>query len=387
MKVLFISNLYPNSQEPARAAYNRQKIAYLKKYCEITVVAPIQWFPLKSFFFKSAKGIPFKETIDGLEVYHPKVFYTPKLFRCAYGIFYYLSIRSFLTDLCKKNDFDIIYSSWLYPDSYAAMKFAETAHKPLQVEGLGSDVNIHFKSALRKKMILDVLRKACNIVVISNDLKEKISEEGIPAEKIFVIYIGVNHDLFYPMEKITARLKLGLPDKERFILFVGNLIKIKGLEYLLGALKLIEDPDLKLYVIGEGELEDPTKSMIRRMGLQDKVVMLGSCIHERIPLWMNAAELVCVPSIIEGQPNVIMEAFACGIPVVASRIGGIPELVTDNKQGILTPAADIPLLKRALETALSTQWDRGYISKSVSLFSWEDNATERFEYLKLCIKK
>ena len=387
MKVLFISNLYPNSQEPTRAAYNRQKIAYLKKYCEITVVAPIQWFPLKSLFSRSVRNIPFKETIDALEVYHPKVFYIPKIFRFAYGIFYYLSIRSFLTDLCKKNDFDIIYSSWLYPDSYAAMRFAQTAHKPLQVEALGSDVNIHFKSALRKKMISKVLTKACNIVVISNDLKEKISKEGIPGEKIFVIYIGVNHGLFYPMEKAAARRKLGLPDKGKFILFVGNLIKIKGLEYLLGALKLIEDPALKLYIIGTGRLEDPVKRMVRRMGLQDRVMMLGSCAHERIPLWMNAAELVCVPSIIEGQPNVILEAFACGIPVVASRIGGIPELVTDNKQGILIRPADISSLKTALEAALSTQWDRDYISRSVSLFSWEDNAAKRFECLKVCIKK
>ena len=114
--------------------------------------------------------------------------------------------------------------------------------------------------------------------------------------------------------------------------------------------------------------------------------MLGSCVHERIPLWMNAAELVCVPSIIEGQPNVILEAFACGIPVVASRVGGIPELITDNRQGVLTEPADVPSLKTALDSALSTQWDKDYISRSVSSFSWEDNAAKRFECLKLCVK-
>lgn len=386
MKVLFISNLYPNSQEPVKAAYNKQKIAHLKKYCEITVVAPIYWFPLKSFFFKSMRNIPFKEIIDGLEIYHPRVFYTPKLFRFAHGIFYYLSIRSFIKDLCSKTNFDVIYSSWLYPDSYAAMKLAAMLHKPFQVEALGSDVNVHFRSILRKKMILKTLRKACNIVVISNDLKEKIKACGISEDKVFVIYIGVDRDIFYPVEKHEAKRRLGLPVKEKIILFIGNLVKIKGLKYLLEAIRLFKNPSLKLYIIGSGGLRNSLKRTIHYLGLQEKVVMAGACAHERIPLWINASELVCVPSIMEGQPNVILESFACGVPVVASRVGGIPELITDKGQGILAQPADAFSLKSALAEALSHTWDRGYITKSVSSFTWEDNAAKRFDCLRSCVK-
>ena len=386
MKVLFLSNLYPNLLEPTRAVYNKQKIDYLKKYCEITVVAPVFWFPFKSLFLGTTGNIPFKETIDGLVVYHPKIFYIPKLFRIAYGFFYYLSIRSLMKDLFDKIDFDVIYSSWLYPDSFAAMKLAEVYHKPLQVEALGSDINIHCKSILRRRLIIGILKKACNIVVISEDLKEKLVRLKIPLEKIRVIYIGVDHTKFYPIEKNEARKRLGLPEKEKIILFIGNLIKIKGIGYLLEAFKLLKDSDIKFYIIGKGNLENSLQKMIGRLGLQNKVVMLGSCAHELVPLWMNASELVCVPSIMEGQPNVILEALACGIPVVASRLGGIPELVTDKKQGILTQPADAVSLKSALAEALSSTWDRGYISKSVTSFSWEDNAAKRFEFLKFCVK-
>lgn len=383
MKVLFFSNLYPNSQEPTRAPFNKQKLAHLKKFCEIVVVAPIAWFPGKSLFVK--QDIPFEEIIDGLKVYHPRVFYTPKILRSCYGIFYYLSVCAFIKNLSSKFNFDAIYSSWVYPDGFAAMKLSKEFKKPFICEALGSDINLHARSYLRRLLIARTLQAACKVVVASNDLKEKIVKLGVTPEKVLVIYIGVNHLLFQPMEKGSARKKLGLQDKEKIILFVGNLVKVKGIDLLLEAVKLLKFPDWKLYIVGKGELENSLRKTIKSSGLENKVTMVGACQHQDISSWMNAADLLCLPSLMEGLPNVILESFACGLPVVASRVGGIPEVINDENTGILIPPEDVQSLAKALENALAKNWDRDYIVKSVSGFFWENNACQLFEALKSCV--
>ena len=233
MKVLFLSNLYPNSQEPTRAVFNRQKTAHLNNLCEITVVAPIQWFPFKSIFARQIRSIPRKEIIGRLDVYHPRVFYVPRLFRFAHGAFYYLSVRSFIKNLRKKFDFDIIFVSWVYPDGFAAMKLSKLTGKPFVVLAHGSDINIQLKTFWRRRVIAKTLQKANNVIAVSKGLKERMVKLGIEEEKILVIYDGVDHNLFYPMGRDLARKQLGLVHKGAIILFVGNIVKIKGIEFLL----------------------------------------------------------------------------------------------------------------------------------------------------------
>ncbi|NQT22674.1 MAG: glycosyltransferase [Candidatus Omnitrophica bacterium] len=387
MKVLFLSNLYPNSKEPARATFNRQKIAHLKDYCEITVVAPVQSHPFKSYIEKRIKHIPPKEVIDGLDVYHPRVLYIPKLFRLSYGILYYFGVRKLISRLHKINKFDVVFSSWLYPDGYAAMALAGKLKIPFIVEALGSDINIYLKTFIRKLMITQTLKKADYILTASEHLKNKICSLGIPGNKISTIHIGVDRNLFFPVKQELARNNLGIKADEKLILFIGSLVRLKGLQYLVKALKQHEKHKWKLFIVGEGSLYGTLKRMIDNFSMNDRVVFVGPCLHENIPLWINASDLLCLPSLCEGIPNVILEAFACGIPVVASRVGGVSEIVVNERLGELIEPKNIKALERGIEKVFDKEWERTYISEYTGKFSWNAAAKLIFKHIEICSAK
>ena len=382
MKVLFLSNLYPNPQEPTRATFNKQKIAHLRKLCDVVVVAPVSWFPFKELFSKHHKDIPAREVVDGLEIHHPRVFYTPKCFRSLHGLFYYLSVRPLISEIHKTFPFDVIFASWVYPDGFAAMKLAKALKKPFAVLAHGSDIHVQVKSALRRRLIAKTLKNADKVIAVSKDLGKKMEELGVDPGKISVVYDGVDHDVFSLQDKDEARRRLGISREGKIVLFVGNLLEIKGLQYLLHAIMALKNKDCRLFIVGEGSLRKKLLGMIRALSLGDRVVLTGGRSHKENALWMNAADLFCLPSLSEGVPSVVLEAFSCGTPVVATRVGGIPEVLDDGKSGVLVAPADGVDLAEGIDKALSFDWDRKYISDRMAGFSWDTTASRIRECLE-----
>jgi len=382
MKVLFLSNLYPNSQEPTRATFNKQKIKHLKGLCEVVIVAPVLWFPLKSIFDKKLKKIPLKEKINGVEVYHPRVFYFPKFFRFAYGMLFYLSIRSFVKGLNEKYDFDAIYSSWVYPDGFAGMRLAKLMRKPFVVEALGSDVNMYCKTLSCRKIIKKVFLSAAKVITVSRDLKDKIADLGVPKEKISVIYSGIDHDLFYPADKSESRNRLKIPMDDKIVLFVGNLVRLKGVDLFLKALETSKNKNWKAVIVGDGELSLSLQRMAKKLQLTNRVKFVGPCPHEDISLWINASDVLCLPSLSEGVPNVILEGWACGTPVVASDVGGVSEVFDDSNVGELIEPNNVEAIARGIENVLSKEWDKNYIYCKALSYSWNNTAEKIFGVIK-----
>src|SRR3990167_4369574 len=384
IKVLFISSLFPNGENPTLATFNKQQIMYLSEFCEIKVVAPIMWFP----FLKKGK-ISYHEFLGEIEVFHPNAFYIPKFARFLYGLFYFLSIIRCIKRILKNFDFEIIYTNWLYPDSFAAMLIAKLFQKPFVVCALGTDVNVYMKYPLRKRMILTTIRKSTKTLTVSKALKEKIVEQGIPPEHIEVLYDGVDKKIFNPQDKNRVREKLGLTPPFPLILYVGNLKIWKGVDYLIDALKILvsQKKEIKLCLIGDGSERKSLEKKVRRENLCNRVYFEGRKQHKDISLWMNASDLLCLPSLMEGVPNVMLEAWACGIPVVATKVGGIPEILNDQNYGIMVEPQDSASLAQALLEGLSKNWDIEKIKQHSLEFSWEENAKKLFKILKLQIEK
>ena len=143
MRVLVITNLFPNKFEPERATYNRQQISMLSKLCHLKVVAPVSWFPLKRFFEKNtvSSQIPKKETIDGIETFHPRYFTIPKVGRSLYGFLFFLSVLIPVLRIYNTFKFDIIFATWAYPDSFAAVLLSKLLNKPIITKVHGTDIN------------------------------------------------------------------------------------------------------------------------------------------------------------------------------------------------------------------------------------------------------
>ncbi len=375
-RILFISNLYPNQISPNMAAYNRQQIAALREICEVEVISPIPWTALVK-----RKPYQVRATNDGGYAHHPTYFYTPRMLRTWYGEFFYFSIKNVAQQLLEKKQFDLIFSSWLYPDSWAAAKLAKHYNLPLFVKVHGSDVNrLKLGSRLAFRS-LEGIRQAEKIICVSKALKERLIELGVSEKKLEILYNGVDHSIFHPMNKEDVRRLLKIDPDEFLVLYVGNLKKEKGLHELIVAFKSLKAGTAgksRLVIIGTGAYGPVIEQLVLSHDLSGHVHLAGCLPLETIALWMNAASVLCLPSYMEGVPNVVLEALSCNTRVVATRVGGIPEL--DRGDGMLTlvPPCESSELADAL---LQSSGDSCTACNASPIASWQENARQLYSIL------
>lgn len=379
MKVLAITNLFPNNKEPAKGIFNKQQFLELKKYCEIKVIAPVQWH--------RCAGIDRNEIIGGIEVHHPRFFYIPRFGRSLNGYFFYLSLINKVKQLRKNFKFDLILAFWAYPDGFGSFLLSKYFKKPVIIKAGGSDINYNTQYPLRRRIISYALRNSDKVISVSNALKKRMVEIGVPESKIFVNPNGVNTALFFPMSKDDCRKKLKLNLNSKIILFVGNLVSVKGINYLIEAFNKLDHKgaDLKLLIVGSGGLKTSLEEQVVKSGIKEKVLFCGKKDHEEIPIYINACDVFCLPSINEGCPNVVLEALACGKPVVASRVGGIPDMVTSDKFGVLVEPQDSVALAEGLKKALLIEWDKEFTRKGHSSLSWALSTKSLFEQIEMVV--
>lgn len=390
IKLLLVTNLFPNSQEPNRGIFNYHIVKELQTWCDVTVIAPVPWFPrtklLKRFVgWHKIAQLPKQEQILGIDVYHPCYITIPGLLRFLHSVSLYFPLKRAIKRLLEKHDFNLINAHWVFPDGVAAVRIARKLKLPIMITAHGCDINLYSTYRLRRIQIRYALQKSDKMSVVSSALKEKAITLGISEQKLRVIPNGVDLDLFAPMDQASCRGQLGLPLDARIILFVGALDPVKGLKYLLEAIAQIYNShkDLLVAIVGDGPLRQALTQKTQELGLMNKVTFYGAMPHDKIPLWMNACDLFCLPSLREGWPCVLMEVLACGKPVVASRVGGVPEIVTE-KNGYMINAQDVTQLAQGLTEALQRSWDPGEVRATLHDFSWKASAEKYYmEYRKL----
>jgi len=277
-------------------------------------------------------------------------------------------------------EFSLIHAHFTYPSGYAAAKLKEVTGKPLVITGHGYDVYaLPFKNKKWMEKVKYALMFADMITTPSRSNARKMEEIGIPAEKIRVIPNGYDEELFRPIE--GARKKLRLPDDKKIILSVGNLEKVKGHIYLVEAMAEVhrQRPDVICYIVGEGSERKRLEKRIRELKLEEVVKLVGAKTHDEIPLWMNACDLFVLPSLRESFGIVLIEAMACGKPVVATVNGGSEEIITDEEIGTLVKAGDAEGLAKAINKAMEKEWDMQYIAKFAERYGWGQASKEILE--------
>jgi teichuronic acid biosynthesis glycosyltransferase TuaC len=389
MKILLISNLFPNSAEPLRGIYTYQIVKELDKVCDIEVIAPLPWVPhyvgnrIKLKYCHA--DVPKKEKLGGITVYHPRYLVIPKILGFMHSVFLFFPLLRLVKHIQQNREFDLINAHWIFPDGVAAVWLARRLDKPVILTGLGCDLNLYSTMAFRKIQIVRALQEADLVTVVSKNMKRRIISLGIRGERVNVIPNGIDLKLFDVMDRKWARNYLSLNHKSRIILTIGTQDEVKGTKYLIEAFDMLrrsEKGRLLLILIGDGPLTEFLVSMSKDLGLCENVLFLGKKPHNEIPLWLNAADAFCLPSIREGHPNVVLEALACGVPVVASNVGGIPEMINDN--GVLTLPADSNDLCTGLEFCMSKSWDKNAIRSTFGGFSWVECARMYLEsYLRV----
>jgi glycosyltransferase involved in cell wall biosynthesis len=224
-------------------------------------------------------------------------------------------------------------------------------------------------------MILWAAGRATAVVAVSAALKSALVDLGVDAAKITVLRNGVDTRMFRPVDRALLRARLQLSGK--VLLMVGNLVELKGHELVLRA--LCDLPDTCLLIIGEGREEQNLKELTHTLGLQERVRFLGILPQEQLVEYYGAADALVLASSREGWPNVLLEAMACGTPVVATDVGGTPEIVAAPEAGVLASERSARGIADALRRLLRNYPDRNLTRRYAEGYSWAATTAGQLE--------
>ncbi len=388
MKVLLFSNHYPAGDAPTRGTYNHNIFNALAHTCEVRVVGPIPWWT-RAAHPRDILHLQ-RETRFGLDAAFPSFWSVPGL-TPLHGHATFLSLAWYLHKLHREYPFDVVVGCNAYPDGVGAADLAAVARVPLVQNVIGSDVNeLPDRPALRPQ-ILWALRRAGRVVAVSRDMADCVVSLGIPRERVLAQHNGVDGATFALRDRTEARLRVGLDAhlERPIILYVGNVKLDKGVKVLVDAMAPLVHKhgrkDAMLCIVGSGEADGEIARRVEDLGVDPWVRLCGRQLHADIPYWMSACDVFCLPSFMEGCPNVVLEALACGRGVVASRVGGIPELVSDGRNGVLVPPRDPEALAAGLAAALGRAWDPEAQRGSVQYLSHEGVAAAYREVLETVV--
>jgi glycosyltransferase involved in cell wall biosynthesis len=376
MRVLVLSSVFPNSRQPALGVFIRERMRRVAAACEVVVVAPRPWFPLNGLARPQWTGIPPLEHQDGLRVYHPPFLSVPGVLKWLDGSLYALSLVRFLSRLRREFPFELIDAHFAYPDGVAAVLLGRVFRCPVTITLRGSIVRLS-RYPLHRPQLRFALRQADRVLSVSQSLRDVAVAVGdIPPAKVRVVPNGVDVSLFFPRDRADARRRLGLPPDRKILLSIGGLEEGKGHHRIVDLLpRLLQQwPDLLYVIVGGGRPSDTVRPLLGRLverhALSEHVVLAGERPHAEIPWWLSAADLFCLATRSEGWCNVLLEAAACGRPVVTTRVGGNSEVVPSLDLGLLVPPDDDTALEHAIDEALRRPWNQAPMLAHAGKHSW-----------------
>jgi glycosyltransferase involved in cell wall biosynthesis len=374
IKIVTFTTLYPNAVQPTNWLFVEHRLRHLLKSGEIEakVVAPVPWFPIKhSCFGRYAlyARVPDKERRHGIDVFHPRYPVVPKIGMVIAPLLMVTTLRPVFTKLRRDGyKFDLIDAHYFYPDGVAAVLLGRMFNKPVIITGRGTDINVFPRYRLPRKSILWAARRAAASITVCQALKNKLVEMGVPEKHVTVLRNGVDLELFHPIDRDAARQRLGLDGIT--LLSVGNLVKLKGHDIVIRALR--ELPKVHLLIAGDGEEEFKLRKLTNSLGVSNRVTFLGPLLQEDLIEYYGAVDALVLASSREGWANVLLEAMACGTPVIASSVGGTPEVVTAPEAGVLmrerTPAG----LVQAFHALFANYPSRNATRRYAERFDWEE---------------
>lgn len=362
MRILIVTSQFPIAGEPNRGRPIHQTVRALSKLAEVRVLSPVarypRWATPRSYLFRAADPA---HAVPGCDVRYLDYPALPMVSRPFNG---WLCARTLHAPL-RAFAPDVLLSYWLYPDAFGAMHAARRAGLPLVVGARGSDLRV--RDALSRRLTRPVLHAAQRILVVSEDLgRVAVRDYGADAARIRAIPNGCDATIFHPQSRADARAALGIAADAELVVYVGRLVPEKGLRELLDAMSALapQRPALQLALIGDGPMRAELENRVRADPAL-RVSLPGAQAPDAVARWMAASDLVTLPSYSEGHPNVLVEALACGRPVVATPVGGIPEVV-DADCGLLVPARDPAALATGLHDALGLTWDAAALARRFS---------------------
>jgi glycosyltransferase involved in cell wall biosynthesis len=383
MRIAVVTRYFPSSAEPwqGRSAYQTMRV--IARHADLRVFYPNATYPsLLKPRSRSYDKLDASFSPPDVKTSYYNYLALPLLSRPFNG---WMAARALLSEV-RSFAPDLIFSCFLYPDGYAALKIGRALDVPVIAMSIGSDIN-RIGDPFSAMLTRTVLRKADFVVTVSSDLRNTAITMGASPERTRAVVNGCDLSVFHVRDRIEARRKLHIDPASEAVVYIGRMDVRKGLRELVDAAVSLRSArsNLYVYLVGEGPDRPLIENAIQARSATGYIRALPPCAFDDVSLWMAAANLVTLPSYMEGCPNVVIEALASGRPVVATNVGGIPEILSDSC-GRLVPPRDSSALAQALATVLDAAWDAQAISTRQGR-SWDAVAAELFDVFKSLVNR
>ncbi|HXV77940.1 MAG TPA: glycosyltransferase family 4 protein [Candidatus Polarisedimenticolaceae bacterium] len=381
IRLLTFSGLYPSTARPTHGIFVEQRLRQLldSGRVEARVVAPVPWFPFRHRIFGEYSRIaatPRRATRHGVEVEYARFPVLPKIGAWLTPYLLAAAAAPAIRRIVDRGfDFDVLDAHYFFPDGVAAARIGRRFGKPTVITARGSDVNVLTRFRAPRRMILRAAEQAAAVVTVSDALRQSLEDLGVDPGRLHVLRNGVDLGRFRPVEPRPAGWPW--PDGRRTILSVGNLIEGKGHHLVIRALERLDG--LRLVVVGAGRMRGELSELVSRLGLSARVHLAGTVDQTELPAYYSTADALVLASRREGMPNVVLEALACGCPVVATAVGGIPEIIAGSSAGMLLADDDPETIAAAVGDLLARPIDRRAIRQFAERFGWEKTVERQID--------
>lgn len=328
-KLIVFSNMYPSDQHPTYGIFVKNQVQLLRdEGMDVSVIAIED---------------PSKGKIAKLQKYMS------------------LFIRGFFSLLKNRKTLNLTHAHYVFPTGMLSYWGKRWFKIPYVVTVHGGDIDqMPKKSKMARKWTERILKKADAVITVGEKLKQDVVREfGVSINKVHVISMGVDQTVFYVMPQELSRESLRLSKEETMLLYVGNVIRAKGIEDLIEAYKQIAytKEKLSLYIVGSQKDAQFATLVKDRIETLERVHLIGPQPQTTLAKWMSAADVFVLPSHHEGFGLVALEAMAVGVPVVGTNVGGLPHLLKDDA-GILVEPHNPSSLAEGIEQALNRSEER-----------------------------
>jgi glycosyltransferase involved in cell wall biosynthesis len=372
LRVLTLSTLYPDRVRPGFGGFVARQTRALADQPDVTVqvVAPLG-LPIPSLrraAHRQLADLPLTEEFDGLRISRPRFSTWPGPAGRGNGRRLGKALIRFVADLRRGFPFDVIDAEFFWPDGVAAIALGDHFGVPVSIKARGSDINFWGKVPAVRRRIVDAAKAADGLLAVSAALADRMAAIGIDRKRITVHYTGIDRELFHPVDRAAARAALQL-DEPLFVT-VGTLNRNKGQSLAIDAIAAL--PGTTLVLVGDGPDREKLAAQAAERGVSDRVRLAGQISPEQLAPLIAAADALVQPSTNEGLANVWVEALACGTPVIATRAGGIAEVLDRPAAGRIVER-DAAALATAMKAILARPPDREEVRAAAARFSWDIN--------------
>lgn len=380
MNICSLSTVFPNPIEPDHGPFVRSRLRYMADLATLKVVAPIALLDYAVLGSKRRGRVPDCIWDGKMEVFYPRWIYPP-IFGSVNAFFLALRLLPTFVSLRSRYDYSLIDSHFGYPEGVAAALLSRRLHCPFTITLRGNEIK-HANFPPRKRLMRWAFRRASHIIAVSESLRQFALSLGVSEAVTTCIPNGTDRDVFYRRDYLEARIRLCIEPGKRMILSAGSLTERKGHHRVIRTLRKLREDGIaaELWIAGRRGREDRFEQQIHQAvtdnGLSEAVHFVGYLESSVLAEYMSAADVLCLSSSREGSPNVVHEALSCGLPVVATDVGGVKDLIHNNHNGFVVRSFDDEGFAAAVREALAREWDRSQIAELGQSRSWQKVAAE-----------